>query len=94
MERTLESNLTLEDLEQLSPDYRQIAEAVGINGFIRLTKAFGGEQLYIPTFRTITRSARDESIISEYNGFNSRQLATKYGISRRYVYALVAQSKQ
>ena len=40
---------------------------------------------YFPTEKMIYKEARDREIISEYNGFNIRYLASKYNMSEGYI---------
>ena len=65
--------------------WRQIAEAIGIEGLFRLTKASGGETVYIPKTETIIRPVRDARIKAEFNGFNHNTLAKKYSVTERWV---------
>lgn len=79
----LVKELTIEMLKDGT--WRQIAEAVGIDGLYRLTKEIGGETVYIPKTETIIRPVRDTHIKAEFNGFNHSALAKKYCVTERWV---------
>lgn len=65
--------------------WRDIAEAIGVENFYRLTKAIGGETVYIPKSESILRPVRDRHIKEEFNGYNHRDLAEKYNVTERWV---------
>ena len=79
----LVQELTIEMLREGT--WRQIAEAVGIEGLYRLAKAIGGETVYIPKTETVIRPVRDAHIKEEFNGFNHSILAKKYNVTERWV---------
>lgn len=72
---------------EMLPDglYRQIAEAIGVDGFYKLTEVVGGATVYIPKPESLIRPARDARIKSEFNGYNHPELAKKYGVTERWV---------
>ena len=45
--------------------------------------------MYFPTEKMIYKDARDRKIVSEYNGFNHKELASKYNISESYIRAII-----
>ena len=72
---------------EMLPDglYRQIAEAIGVDGFYKLAEVVGGATVYIPKPESLIRPARDACIKSEFNGYNHPELAKKYGVTERWV---------
>lgn len=80
-------NLKLEDI---SSEYRPIAELVGTDGLIRLAERYGGYQLYIPKPESLSRNARDEAIREAFDGYNFNELASMYGLSPRHIRVIVA----
>nr|DAJ55167.1 MAG TPA: Mor transcription activator family [Caudoviricetes sp.] len=80
-------NLKLEDI---SSEYRPIAELVGTDGLIRLAERYGGYQLYIPKPESLSRNARDEAIREAFDGYNFNELASQYGLSPRHIRVIVA----
>jgi Mor family transcriptional regulator len=77
-EETLLSELKIEDLKEL---HQEIAEAIGIDGLIKLSEAFGGSHVYIPKTDEITRQLMRSKAIEEYNGGNMRKLIRETGKS-------------
>ena len=64
-------------IENLSLMY----EIVGEEKFLEIIRMYGGNNLYIPTYKSVIRSSRNRDIVNRYNGFNGIQLAREYGIS-------------
>ena len=64
-------------IENLSLMY----ESVGEEKFLEIIRMYGGNNLYIPTYKSVIRSSRNRDIVNRYNGFNGTQLAREYGIS-------------
>ena len=50
--------------------------------------------MYFPTEKMIYKEARDREIISEYNGFNHKELAAKYNMSESYIRAIINRHKK
>ena len=44
--------------------------------------------------KMIYKDARDREIVSEYNGFNHKELATKYNMSESYIRAIINRHKK
>ena len=76
-------DLTLDMLDGVL--YRQIAEAIGTENFVKLAEVVGGATIYIPKPESITRPVRDARIKEEFNGYNHPELARKYGVTERWV---------
>ena len=49
--------------------------------------------MYFPTEKMIYKEARDREIIEEFNGFNVKELASKYRMSESYVRAINRKNK-
>ena len=75
-------------ISDLPPQFENIAIELGI------FKEFGGTSVYFPTEKMIYKEARDREIISEYNGFNHKELATKYNMSESYIRAIINRHKK
>jgi Mor family transcriptional regulator len=75
---THQYNIQFEDLPE---DFQEIAQAIGFEATLKLVKVRGGEGLYIPKVEKVYRAARDRAIRAEFDGFNHRALARKYGLS-------------
>jgi hypothetical protein len=77
-------------LEDISSEYQQIVELIGMDGFLRLVEQFGGYQLYIPKYEGLLRNARNEEIREAFTGYNIDDLARKYNLTTRYIRYIVA----
>lgn len=51
-------------IEDLPEDIRQIAELIGLEACISLIRTYGGEQIYLPKYDSISRKSRDRAIYS------------------------------
>ena len=64
---------------------KQIAETIGVDKLLLLSELLGGTTLYWPQLDTVLRPVRERRIKQEFNGYNYDALATKYGISAKWV---------
>ncbi len=79
--------LTLNDLRE---EQRQIAETIGVDAYLELTKVFGGTTIYIAKAEDIVKRAdRDRRIREEFDGSNYAQLAVKYGLTEVWIRNIV-----
>ena len=77
-------------LEDLSGSSLELAEAIGMEGFIRLVDNYEGtSNLYVPKASELIRPVRDELIRREYNGKNVIALARKYSLTDRSIREIV-----
>lgn len=82
---------------ELTPDmfgdtlYCAIAEEIGADNLLKLSRLVGGDSFYVPVENTLLRVLRNKKILEEYNGYNVKELARKYSITRRMVYNIVNQ---
>lgn len=83
-------DLKMSDLPQ---QFENIAMEIGIDRVKALFKEFGGTSVYFPTEKMIYKEARDREIIEEFNGFNVKELASKYRMSESYVRAIIRKNK-
>ena len=80
-------------MSDLPPQFENIAMEIGIDRVKALFKEFGGTSVYFPTEKMIYKEARDRDIIEEFNGFNVKELASKYRMSESYVRAIIRKNK-
>lgn len=80
-------------ISDLPPQFENIAMKLGIDKAKLLFKEFGGSSVYFPTEKMIYKEARDREILSEYNGFNVRYLASKYNMSEGYIRTIIREKK-
>ena len=78
----VENKIKLDDLYGLQKD---IAEVIGIENFIKLSKNFGGDDIYIQKYSELIKIQRNSEIREKFNGYNSDELAKEYDLSERYV---------
>ena len=80
-------DLAKELTTEMLPDnqWKQVAEAIGIENFCKMLQIVGGATLYIPQLDNILRPDRDTRIKAEFNGWNYLELSRKYGITDRLV---------
>lgn len=78
--------LTIEDLQG---PHKQIAETIGLDNLVVLSKAFGGTPIYIPMQYELVKNLKYRKIVEEFNGDNVQELAVKYKTSYSTVYRIV-----
>ena len=54
---------------------------VGMENLLRISKVYGGANLYIPLLKELQKEARNREIIKAYNGFNAKELSEIYDLS-------------
>ncbi len=74
--------------EHLNEEHQAIANAIGLENFLKLVSLYGGSFLYIPQQKTIIRETRNEAIRSEFNG-DYKQLALKYSLTQRQIQRII-----
>ena len=72
-------------LEDVPGEYRDIAEELSLEVFLRLAALCGGQDLYVPKLETLERCGRDREIRARFNGGNYRALAAQFRLSERQV---------
>jgi Mor family transcriptional regulator len=80
-------------ISDLPPQFENIAIKIGIDITKVLFEEFGGTSVYFPTEKMIYKESRDREILSKFNGFNIKELASKYNMSESYVRAIIRQKK-
>lgn len=71
-----------------------IAEEIGVENLLKLSRIVGGDYFYMPIESGLLRQLRNKKIVEEYNGYNIREIAKKYDISRRMVYKILSQNAE
>ena len=80
-----ESNISLNDL---FGNQRDIANIIGVDKYIELTKVYGGDMIYIQKYTEVLKAQRNKEIRSKFNGFNADELAKEYDLTERYIRSL------
>lgn len=79
-------------IKNLQGNLRAIAQVIGAENAIKLSRAFGGDELYIP--KLDIREIRNQRIYEERkNGKKVRSIAVKEGLSTRQVMAIIKNMK-
>lgn len=76
--------------DDLSPEQQDIYDCVGEKAYAQLVRQFGGLSIYIAKADSVIRSARDEKIRRDFNGYNFKYLVNKYNLSERTIRSITA----
>lgn len=76
--------------EDLDDDQQQVADLIGLDNYKKLMRVFGGVNLYIPKADKLERMDRNDRIRAEFNGYNFRELAQKYGLTEVSIRSIVS----
>lgn len=89
MNQTRLNTLRAIRLTDVPEEYRDIAESIGMEAFLRLTLLCGGQNLYIPKRESLEREGRDREIRARFDGGNYRALAAQFRLSERQVRKII-----
>ena len=89
MKQTDIASLRTIRMEDIPPDQQDIAEALGMETFLRLVCLCGGMDLYIPKLESLARNGRNREIRARFDGGNYRALAAQFRLSERQVRKIV-----
>ena len=70
---------------EIPVEYQELVQAIGVENLIKLSILIGGTTNYIPKLDRLIQQTRDRLIVTEYNGYNINELATKYDITDVWV---------
>lgn len=73
----------------LTAGQKELADLFGFDTFKDIVMKCGGSYLYIPKTEVVSRTARDSMIRQEFNGYNYKQLAQRYGLSEVWIRKIV-----
>lgn len=68
-------------VDDICEGIQALYEIVGEDGFLEITKSYGGTTIYIPTYKSAIRSKRNKDIVKRFNGVNINILAREYNLS-------------
>lgn len=86
MDQSLIRELVAETkMDDIAETYRPIVEIVGIEAFVELSGHAKGDEIYIPKVENIVAPARNRRIRKEYDGYNIKDLAEKYGLTTKQI---------
>lgn len=75
--------------QDVPEEFRDVAESLGMDAFLKLVALCGGQDLYIPKRESLERGPRDRAIRSRFDGGNYRQLAAQYRLSVRQIRKII-----
>jgi Mor family transcriptional regulator len=75
--------------ELIPDDYRELAEDIGVENLIKLSRYAAGSSLYIPVPNFFLRPIRNQKIKKEFDGSNTKTLCKKYDLSERQVRTII-----
>ena len=78
--------------EDVSAILRPMVEIGGMEDFIEIVKVYGGDTLYIPTYKSLKIQERNRKISIAYDGFNAKELSQVYELSVSQIHR-IARSK-
>ena len=70
--------------EYLNGAYSDLAEILGIDAVLKIHATYRGQQMFFP-MDLFSKEFIRKQIIEEYNGYNVKQLATKYGYTEKWI---------
>lgn len=80
------------ELDDLRDEQRGIAQVIGMEAYLKLSKSYGGTTIYVAKAEDVMeRKRRDERIIQEYDGTNTTLLARKYGLTETWIRNIVSE---
>ena len=74
------------EMEHLSPRQRELAEIIGLENYLKLVKAFGGECFYLPVEAALLRQIMHSEICQRAKTENYKKLAVEYNLSLKTIY--------
>jgi len=85
------TNTFLNDIrrEDIPEEYLDLADELGLETFLRLTRLCGGQCLYIPKTESLEREARDRDIRARFDGGNYRALGVQFRLSERQIRKII-----
>lgn len=81
MDRLTRELLGETTIEDISERYQPLVKIIGLERLAELAEYAQGDALYIPKTDSIVAPARNRRIKKEWNGYNVRELADKYGLT-------------
>lgn len=70
--------------EYLNGAYNEFANLLGIEAVLKIHSEYRGQQITFPV-HLFSKDFLRMQIVKEYNGYNIKQLATKYGYSEKWI---------
>ncbi|WP_419727152.1 Mor transcription activator family protein [Terrisporobacter petrolearius] len=68
-------------MDDIPYNLHAMVDIIGMENFLKLSKLYGGTNVYIPVYHRVTMGERNREIARTYNGKNINQLRMKYGMT-------------
>jgi len=86
-------------LDRLSGDFKRVAEIVGVENALKLSREFGGECLSIPKLGRLRRAVRNTAIRAEYDRVRDktgvvRRLARRHDLTTAQIYNILGEQPE
>lgn len=70
--------------EYLNGAYNELANLLGIEAVLKIYNTYRGQQLTLPV-QLFSKEFIARQIVEEYDGYNIKRLATKFGYSEKWI---------
>lgn len=70
--------------EYLNSAYSELANLIGIDAVLKIHATYRGQQIFFPV-DLFSKDFIKKQIIEEYDGYNVKQLALKYGYTEKWI---------
>ncbi len=77
--------------EDLPPQWKELAESLGLANLLQLCKLYGGTSLYIPKYENLIAPAKRRAVGKLFNGRNHKELARRFELSERSIYEIASE---
>lgn len=78
--------------EYLNSAYSELANLIGIDAVLKIHSTYRGQQVFFPV-DLFSREFIRTQIINEYNGYNVKHLALKYGYTEKWIKKILKENK-
>ncbi len=76
-------------MEDIPDNMIAMVDIIGMEDFIEVTKLYGGDIVYIPSYKSLKKQSRNREINMAYDGFNARELSQIYELSVSQIYRII-----
>ena len=70
-------------MEDISENLHGLIKIIGMENFLKVSKALGGSSIYIPIYKNVQMAERNRQITKEYNGKNTKERSKKNNITKK-----------
>lgn len=77
---------------ELPAPYCDIANSVNLETALQLAQLYQGKHFYFPKLDDLMQGKRNDKIRAEFNGYNLKELATKYNLTDRWIREIVGEA--